>query len=164
MQSYKDFLAEARNSKRVNPHASRATNAKEFADEIVSVFFGNLAFGQINAKVDSSLGSTSIHVVFTMAQKFASGIDRNDPAFHILSVDGFAKDGSISGPLTVEMLSGGVRTSGKTIKVFRKISGDPTKVLVGLDAFFGKVRSTIKDNAEEVQKVVGTLYDVTDYV
>ena len=164
MQSYKDFLAEARTSKRVNPHVSRATNAKEFGDEIQSVFFGNLAFGQIKIHVDSSLGSTSLDVRFTMAQKFASGIDRNDPAYHILSVDGFAKDGSIAGPLTVELLSGGIRTSGKTLKVFRKLSGDPTKVLAGLDAFFGKVRSTIKDNSEEVQKVVGTLYDVTDYV
>lgn len=151
METYQQKLDEA------------ASSASELTSEIESTFKKYFPNSFINARHSKGI-SNSIMVTIALAQdkmEAPNKIIDNDPmlanfAIHMNSSQ-IDDSGNFTGePLVIERFRGsGLSWHGPSgfnrIKVpFRKTTGDPSKIIKALDTHFQRLKSAVKDNAENL--------------
>lgn len=162
MQSFIEFLSE-----------QELQTGEQLAKSIEQLFTKYFKKSYIFSEYDTNL-QPSITIRYALGKskdEYPNGIIRNDPIYETISIFGFNKDGSQKGNFDISVASGSILVPSETphkvfdyIKVWRKFSGDEKKILKGFDNYFKKLYDTVKQNEEKVQKVVGTLYKVSDKV
>lgn len=150
MKTLKTFLAEN----------ATANDAEKFADKIKAEFLKVFPKGWIAGGYRKNLGeSVTIHFGVLNRKKLFNGIEHNDPARHVIYIEG-VDGGMLSDKMKMEFAAGGSLTvkpaegsymAYDSIKLgARKKSGNEAAILKHLATYFKKVRKTIEDNRDRL--------------
>lgn len=136
------------------------SESDKLASEIESTIKGIFPNSYIESYYSSHL-HPSITIRFTLGkgkEEWANGIIQNDPAFHVLMVDGMDKEGTISKPLTLERSHGSVMIKpedrymayGRLKIPFRKVTGDKAAIVKGVKGYFERLKKALQGNKDKL--------------
>lgn len=154
--------------------ASPSTESDHLCKEIEKIVLKIFPKSRVVAYFSTNL-LPSINIEFTLGaglEEYPHRISRNDPAHHLFYLRGMAKDGSLGDKLELERLAGGISTFPEegsymamgTHKVsFRKVKGDSSKILKGIDGYFKKLKDELKKVGDNLYRSSGDIDYTTKY-
>lgn len=137
-------------------------NAKDLCVAIENSFNAVFPNSRCFARFSNNFGS-HINVSLTLSgsnDELANKILRNDPMYQVIQISGFMNDGECLPKLVVEGGSGfDIKATNpiyycERVKVFRKFTTTPEKIVGKFDAMFLKYQTALINHVEGVQAIV----------
>lgn len=137
---------------------------EDFAYELESIFLDYFPESYIDVSFSRSLSYYILDIRYALGagkHEFVNGLINNDPMSDILIIY-LGKDGKLTDDMELRSLQrGGLFVKpfsekamkyyhGEDIKIFRKIIGDPRKILKGFDAYMAKLWNLVKENIDNL--------------
>jgi hypothetical protein len=132
---------------------------QKFCDDLRKSFKKHFPNSYFSCTIDKRFGLTDIYISFSLGkgkEEYLNGIFHNDPLATRMSIPGLGEDGAMPPVIAPRMgMGGGVDLHYfSRIKVWRNFkTPSPAVALQKFDAFFAKLKSTVKDNLDNLRNV-----------
>ncbi len=136
---------------------------QEFCDEVKEIFSSYFPKSFVQASVSLHSMGNSVYIAFTLGKdksEYVNGYAENDPMLHKLMIHEVTKEVQFEPKIELKLLTGHLSVLPEDpkyhytdyVRVWRKISGTPEKVLLGFEKYIQKLYDAVKANADNMHE------------